>query len=175
MIARIYWLSLMALLLSACSVEPNQDLKQWVKQSDQQVSQQIEPLPEVAPYEGFTYAADDLFEPFKPRKVIDQNKKDGANKGPDLERRKELLESYALDRLTFVGTLEQAKVNYALIKADNTIHRVKAGNYLGQNFGRIVAINETEVLLKESIQDSEGEWKESDAALQLVDELEKKK
>lgn len=173
--ARIYLLLLLAVVVSACSSEPNEDLRQWVKASDEQMTQQIEPLPEVAPYEGFTYAGDDLFEPFKPRKVVDQNKKDGANKGPDLERRKELLESYPLDKLSFVGTLERTKTNYALIKADNTIHRVKAGNYLGQNFGRIVAINETEVLLKESIQDSEGEWKESDAALQLVDELENKK
>jgi type IV pilus assembly protein PilP len=173
--SRIYLLTVVAIFVSACSSEPNEDLRQWVKESDDKVTQQIEPLPEVAPYEGFTYAGDDLFEPFKQRKVIDPNKKDGTNKGPDLERRKELLESYPLDQLTFVGTMEQSKTNYALIKADNTIHRVKAGNYLGQNFGRIVAINETEVLLKESIQDSEGEWKESEAALQLVDELEKKK
>jgi type IV pilus assembly protein PilP len=173
--ARFYLLSLIAVFVSACSSEPNQDLRQWVKESDEKVTQQIEPLPDVTPYEGFTYAGDDLFEPFKPRKLVDQNKKDGANKGPDLERRKELLETYPLDQLTFVGTIEQAKANYALIRADNTIHRVKAGNYLGQNFGRIVAINETEVMLKESIQDSEGEWKESDAALQLLDELEKKK
>ncbi len=173
--ARIYLCSLVAVFLSACSTEPNEDLRNWVKESDQQVTQGIEPLPEVAPYEGFTYVGDDLFEPFKPRKLIDQNKKDGANKGPDLDRRKELLETYPLDQLTFVGTMEKAKRNYALIKADNTIHRVTGGNYLGQNFGRIVAINETEVLLEESIQDSEGEWKESEAALQLLDELEKKK
>ena len=173
--ARICLLLLVALFVSACSTEPNEDLRTWVNESDQQVAQGIEPLPEVAPYEGFTYVEDGLFEPFKPRKLIDQNKKDGANTGPDLDRRKELLESYPLDQLTFVGTLERAKKNYALIKADNTIHRVTAGNYLGQNFGRIAAINETEVLLKESIQDSEGEWKESEAALQLLDELEKKK
>lgn len=173
--AQIYLLLLTALLVSACSSEPNQDLRQWVKASDGKVTQQIEPLPEVAPYEGFTYAADDLFEPFKPRRLNDKNKKDGANKGPDLERRKELLESYPLDQLTFVGTLERAKTSYALIKADSTIHRVKAGNFLGQNFGQIVAVNENEVVLKESIQDSEGEWKVSDAALQLLDELENKK
>ncbi len=173
--ARIFLFSLIAVFVAACSSEPNEDLRTWVKESGQRVSQGIEPLPEAAPYEGFTYVGDDLFEPFKPRKPIDQNKKDGANKGPDLERRKELLESYPLDQLTFVGTMERAKTSYALIKADNTIHRVTAGNFLGQNFGRIVAINETEVLLKESIQDSEGEWKESEAALQLVDELEKTK
>jgi type IV pilus assembly protein PilP len=173
--ARIYLFSLIVMLLAGCSTEPNEDLRKWVKESEEKVTQQIEPLPEVSPYQGFTYAGDDLFEPFKPRKLVDQNKKDSANKGPDLERRKELLESYPLDQLTFVGTMEQSKTNYALIKADNTIHRVKSGNYLGQNFGQIVVINETEVLLRESIQDSEGEWKESDAALQLVDELEKKK
>ena len=160
--------------LAACSSEPNEDLKQWVTESEQQVAQKIEPLPEVAPYQAFTYAADDLFEPFKQRKAIDQQKKDGVDKGPDLNRRKELLESYPLGQLKFVGTLEKAKIHYALIRADQTVHRVKEGNFLGQNFGRIVGINETEVTLKESIQDSEGDWKENEAALQLIDELEKK-
>ena len=116
----------------------------------------------------------DLFEPFKQRKLADQQKKDSANQGPDLNRRKELLETYPLDQLKFVGTLEKAKTHYALIRAEQTVHRVKAGNFLGQNFGQIVVINETEVTLKESIQDSEGEWKESEAALQLIDDLEKK-
>ncbi len=160
--------------LFGCSSEPNQDLKQWVSDSDQQVTQKIEPLPEVVPYQAFTYAAEDLFEPFKQRKLIDQQKKDSANQGPDLNRRKELLETYPLDQLKFVGTLEKAKIHYALIRAEQTVHRVKAGNFLGQNFGQIVVINETEVTLKESIQDSEGEWKESEAALQLIDDLEKK-
>ncbi len=172
---RICLFLLIVVFVCACSTEPNEDLRNWVKESDQQVVQGIEPLPEVVLYEGFTYIGDDLFEPFKPRKLIDQNKKGGANRGPDLERRKQLLESYPLDQLTFVGTMERAKTSYALIKADATIHRVTAGNYLGQNFGRIVAINETEVVLTESTQDSEGEWKENEAALQLLDELEKNK
>jgi type IV pilus assembly protein PilP len=163
-----------AILLTGCSAEPNEDLKQWVKESEQQVSQKIEPLPDVAPYHAFTYAAEEMFEPFKPRKLIDQKKVDSANKGPDLNRRKELLELYPLDQLKFVGTMEKAKTAYALIRADKTVHRVKAGNFLGQNFGQIVTINETEVTLKESIQDSEGEWKDSEAALQLIDETEKK-
>ena len=161
-------------LIAGCSSEPNEDLKQWVRDSDKGVTQKIEPLPEVAPYQAFTYAAEDLFEPFKPRKLVDQQKKDSANKGPDLNRRKELLETYPLDQLKFVGTMEKAKIHYALIRADKTVHRVTAGNFIGQNFGQIVAINETEVTLKESIQDSEGEWKVSEAALQLIDELEKK-
>ena len=161
-------------LLAGCSVEPNEDLKQWVKESEQKVAQKIEPLPDVAPYQAFTYSAEDSFEPFKPRKLTDTRKIEGGNKGPDLNRRKELLESYPLDQLKFVGTLEKAKTHYALIRADKTVHRVKAGNFIGQNFGQIVVINESEVTLKESIQDSEGEWKESEAALQLIDEMEKK-
>ena len=163
------------IVLTGCSGEPNQDLKEWVAASGKRVTQSIEPLPEVAPYEAFTYSAEDLFEPFKPRKLVDRQKQNGANKGPDLNRRKELLESYQLDQLKFVGTLEQAKTMYALIRADNTVHRVKIGNYLGQNFGRILAITDTEVKLTESIQDSEGEWKESQAALDRLDDQEKKK
>lgn len=168
-------LLILVVALAGCSGEPNQDLKEWVADSGKRVTQSIEPLPEVAPYVAFSYSADDMFEPFKPRKLVDKQKQDGANKGPDLSRRKELLESYQLDQLKFVGTLEQAKISYALIRADNTVHRVKQGNFLGQNFGKIVAITDTEVKLTESIQDSEGEWKESDATLDLLDDQEKKK
>jgi type IV pilus assembly protein PilP len=161
-------------MLFGCSSEPNQDLKDWVAKSGNELPRSIEALPEVKAYEPFVYVADELTEPFKPRKIAEKQKADAENKGPDLNRRKELLESYPLDKLKFVGTLEQNKANYALIRADSTVHRVKLGNYLGQNFGHIITINETELQLKESIQDSEGTWKESEATLQLIDEQEKK-
>ena len=104
------WILFVPFALLGCSGEPNQDLKEWVAESGKRVNQNIEPLPEVSPYEAFTYAAQDLFEPFKPRKLVDKQKQDGANKGPDLTRRKELLESYQLDQLKYVGTLSQAPI-----------------------------------------------------------------
>jgi type IV pilus assembly protein PilP len=165
----------LAVLLAACSREPNQDLKEWVRESDKRFTQKIEPLPEVKPYDAFAYIAQDMQDPFRPRKVEEAQKKKGENKGPDLNRRKELLESYPLDQLRFVGTMEQNKATHALVRADATIHTVKVGNYLGQNFGVVTGITETEIKLQESIQDSEGDWKEHETILQLIDDQEKKK
>jgi type IV pilus assembly protein PilP len=75
-----------------------------------------------------------------------------------------------------VGTLQQHKVMHALVKTpDNNLFRVKAGNYLGQNFGRITGITDTTISLKEIVQDSNGSWEEKDQALQLLDVLEAKR
>jgi type IV pilus assembly protein PilP len=167
-------LFLALLSLAGCSREPNGDLRQWVQDSGNGLRSQIEPLPEVKAYEPFSYEAFNMQDPFKPRR-LEEEKKRSDNPGPDLTRRKELLESYPLDQLKFVGTLEQGKKTFALVKAEDTIHRVKAGNYLGQNFGLIMGVSDTEVKLKESIQDSEGEWKETETALQLIEDQQQEK
>jgi type IV pilus assembly protein PilP len=86
---------------------------------------------------------------------------------PDLQRRREPLESYPLDTLRMVGTLEQAGLRYALLQADKTVLRVKVGNYVGQNFGMISRITESAVELKEIVQDASGEWIERPATLEL--------
>ena len=93
---------------------------------------------------------------------------------PDLNRRKEPLESYPLESLKMVGTLQQGKAVYALVKADNTVYRVKSGNYIGQNFGLISNIGDTEIKLKEIVQDTAGDWTERLSSLQLIDESERK-
>ena len=162
----LVWL---ALLLAACGQEAQQDLRKWVANSGQGLSARVEALPEVKSYDPFAYDAFAIDDPFKPRK-LGEDRKPGNTQGPDLSRRKELLESYPLEQLKFVGTLEQKKTTYALISADGTIHRVKTGNYLGQNFGLITEVVETEIKLKESLQDSEGEWKENEATLHLIEE-----
>ena len=75
-----------------------------------------------------------------------------------------------------VGTLEQKKEMYALVKTpDNSIFRVRPGNFVGQNFGRIVAITESNVKLKEILQGGAGNWEEKDQVLLLQEEAETKK
>ena len=172
---RLACLFTLVLALASCVGEPNQDLKQWVQDSGRGLLARIDPLPEMKSFETFAYNTFDVQEPFQPRKLIEEQKKGQQNKGPDLVRRKEMLESYPLEQLRLVGTLEQRRIPYALIQAENTIHRVRQGNYAGQNFGLITEIGETEVKLKESIQDSEGDWKEHEVALQLIAEQENKK
>lgn len=164
-----------AFVLGACSGEQHGDLRQFVKDSDKLPHGRIPPLPEVKPYEPFTYNAFDLIDPFKPRK-IQPPKGSGSGAAPDLNRRREPLEAYPLETLRMVGTLEQKKQLYALVKGpDNTLFRVTSGNYLGQNFGRIVGISESTIKLKEILQDVGGNWEEKDQVLLLQEEAEARK
>lgn len=159
------------LALAGC-VGENSDLKQFVKDSGGKGPVAIEPLPQVKPFEPFAYEGFDLPDPFKPRKlVVKQN--DGGGLQPDLNRRKEPLESYPLEQLKMVGTLQQNKDIFALVKADKTLYRVKKGNYLGQNFGLITDITDSEVKLKEIVQDSAGDWAERASSLPLLEEPDK--
>jgi type IV pilus assembly protein PilP len=92
---------------------------------------------------------------------------------PELNRRKQPLEAYPLDTMTMVGSLNRQGQLVALVKVDNLLYQVRAGSYLGQNYGRVNKITETEVTLREIVQDSAGEWTERPAALQLQEEASK--
>jgi type IV pilus assembly protein PilP len=166
-------------VLSGCGGEQYQDLRQFVKDSGANLRGRVEPLPEVKPYEAFTYDAFDLPDPFRPRgnQPFDKTAGSGAGPAPDPNRRKESLEGYPLEGLKMVGTLQDKnKKMFALIKTpDNNIYQVKGGNYLGQNFGVISMITETSITLKEVIQDTAGVWTERTSSLQLLDEEESKK
>lgn len=168
---RIVWLITIMLALAGCAGEYS-DLKQYVKDSDKNLPRGIEPLPQVKPFEPFTYEGFDLPDPFKPRKlVVKQN--EGGGLQPDMNRRKEPLEAFPLEQLKMVGTLQQNKDIYALVRAEKTLYRVKKGNYLGQNFGLITDITDSEVKLKEIVQDGVGDWAERASSLPLLEEPEK--
>jgi type IV pilus assembly protein PilP len=162
--------------VAACSGEEHSDLTRFVQESEKLPHGNIPPLPEVKPYEPYTYNAYDLVDPFKPRKIEPPKGAGAGGIAPDLNRRREPLEAYPLENLRMVGTLEQNKRMYALVRApDNTLYRVTSGNYLGQNFGRIVGISESQVKLKEIVQDSAGNWEEKEQVLLLSEEQEAKK
>ena len=166
----------LALILAGCSGEEHSDLRDFVKESEKLPRGNIPPLPEVKPYEAFTYDAFDLTDPFKPRKIEPPKNAAAGGVQPDLNRRKEPLEAFPLDTLKMVGTLQQKDSIFALIRTpDSTLFRVKSGNYMGQNFGRIMAISDAGIKLKEIVQDSGGNWEEKEQMLQLQDEAETKK
>ncbi|MEQ1517036.1 MAG: pilus assembly protein PilP [Usitatibacteraceae bacterium] len=154
--------------LSGCG-EGFSDLRAWVKESDKNVPRKIDPLPQVKPFAPFTYEGFDLPDPFKPRKLAVKQNEGGGGLAPDLNRRKEPLEAFPLEQLKMVGTLTQSGATYALVKAEKTLYRVKKGNYLGQNFGLITEINDTEVKLKEIVQDTAGDWTERQSVLPLLE------
>lgn len=164
-----------ALLLGACSGEEHSDLREFVKESDKMPGGRIPPLPEVKPYEPFAYNAYDLTDPFKPRKIEPPKTTAKGGIQPDFNRQREALEAFPLENLAMVGTLQQKGKVFALIRApDKGLYRVASGNYLGQNFGRIVGITETDIKLKEIVQDSGGNWEEKEQALMLQEQETKK-
>lgn len=164
-----------ALLLGGCSGEEHSDLREFVKESDKMPGGRIPPLPEVKPYEPFAYNAYDLTDPFKPRKIEPPKTTAKGGIQPDFNRQREALEAFPLENLAMVGTLQQKGKVFALVRApDKGLYRVSSGNYLGQNFGRIVGITETDIKLKEIVQDSGGNWEEKDQALMLQEQETKK-
>lgn len=159
---------LLGLTLAACSGGGMDDLQQFVAESGKGLHGRVPPLPEVKPYEPFTYDAADLPDPFKPRKL--QPTKGGGGLQPNFNRPKEALEAYPLDALKMVGTLQQKNVHYALVKTpDNNVYRVKIGNYVGQNFGIVTDVSDSEIKLTELIQDSAGEWTERNTSIPLTE------
>jgi type IV pilus assembly protein PilP len=156
------------LALAGCSSEID-ELKQFVRDSDKGIPRRVEPLPAVKPFEPFAYEGFDLPDPFKPRKLSAPKEGAGGGVAPDLNRRKEPLEAFPLEQLTMVGTLTQNKETYALVRADKTLYRVKKGNYMGQNFGLITDVTDSEIKLKEIVQDSAGDWAERQSVLPLLE------
>jgi type IV pilus assembly protein PilP len=162
-----------ALALGACTGEQFGDLKQELAQMTKDLRGRVDPLPQVKTYEPVPYRGESLVDPFMPGRIVVAQVGGGAGAGaggglaPDVNRPKEPLEAFPLDGIQMVGTLTQGAEVYALVKAGPNLYRVKKGNYMGQNFGLITAIDEAQISLKEVIQDSGGEWVERTATLQL--------
>ena len=154
--------------LAACGGESHSDLRAWMQEQGRGVKGKLDPLPQVKPYEPFAYNAFDLNDPFKPRKI--EPVRGGSKLAPDLNRRKEPLEAFPLESLQMVGTLQRGKNRFALVRTtDKDIYQVKVGNYMGQNFGVVVDINDSEIRLKELVQDGAGDWTERSSTIQLAE------
>lgn len=175
-IAKIFVLGALAALLSACSDGRGfKDLDQFMKQAREAPRGVVEPLPEFQAYEAFTYQSADRRSPFEPPIEVQASlnrKPPETNIKPDENRPKELLEQYDLKNLSMVGTLKRAdgETLWALV-ADNEggIHRVREGNYMGGNFGRVVNITETRIELIEIVPNGQGGWVERPRTLTLSD------
>ncbi|HNP62396.1 MAG TPA: pilus assembly protein PilP [Woeseiaceae bacterium] len=162
-------LALLALGVSACG-GGGDDLDKYINEVKARPGGRIEPLPEITPYEVFSYVADvqGLRSPFRPDTPQAGGK--GGGPRPDVERSREYLESFPLDTLSMVGTLHIGETMYGLVQtSDGLIHRVTPGNYMGQNDGRITEISESEIGLVEIISDGIGGYIERDAAVGLSD------
>ncbi|MDQ2916947.1 MAG: pilus assembly protein PilP [Pseudomonadota bacterium] len=156
-------------LLAGCGSSSHQDLVNWMAEQGKGVRGHLDPIPQIKAYEPFAYNDFDLPDPFKPRK-IEPTKTDSTSKlAPDLNRRREPLEAYPLESLSMVGTLEKGKTLYALVKTpERDLYQVRQGNHIGTNFGVIVGISDTDIKLKELVQDGSGDWSERSSTLNLL-------
>lgn len=163
---------LLAGVLAGCTGEDMSDLKTYVNKVESRKGGRIKPLPEFKTYENYAYVPAERRDPFEPVRDVTAPEQAGQAGGsgiqPDFDRRRETLESFPLDALEFVGHLQRKDDEWALIAApDGLVHRVQAGNYLGQNHGKIEVVTESKILLTEIVPDGTGGWIEREAALAL--------
>lgn len=150
-------------ILTGC-LSNNDDLEEWMKHEAEQMKGKVTPLPAVKPFTPIEYIGREMNDPFAPKRVS----KTTAN-APDEKRKKEFLESFPLDRLIMVGTIKKKGELWALIQApDYTISMVKPGDYLGQNFGKVNAVKDNALRIKESVLDPQGDWAEREIDLNLA-------
>lgn len=154
-------------LLSGCS-RGMSDLDAYIAEVKARPGGRIEPLPEIRTYQTFRYDPGDARSPFVPDVPTAGSVAGGVR--PDADRRREYLESFPLDTLRMVGTVSMGGRLYGLVQtSDKLVHRVLAGNYIGQNDGRIVSINSSEIQVLEIIPDGLGGYIERAASISLGD------
>ena len=171
-ITQYRWISflpicLLSIGLIACNGGEGDDLDKFMQNAARDMHPRIKPLPEVKPYLALLYNADGtLGDPFSTRKASNKS----TSHQPDMNRPKEPMEAYPLEGLKYVGLLSKTKLTYALLRTpDNGVQQVKVGSYIGQNFGLITRITDSEIVLKEIVEDDlSGDWIErvSNLALQ---------
>jgi type IV pilus assembly protein PilP len=156
--------------LVGCSGD-QEEIQGWMQQESQRIKPHVEPIHPPRKFEPEAYVGGNGADPFSVAKMI-AGTRAGANGSSallatEMKRRKEPLEAYPLDSMKMVGLVIREGQPHALLKVDNLLHYVKVGDYLGQNFGKITRITETEIDLREIVQDASGEWVESSSSLQL--------
>lgn len=156
-------------VLAGCAGDDQQDIKEWMDAESKTMRGAVKPLPEIKPFPVVAYSAAPITEPFKVSR-IEPDKARGGGARPDMNRRREPLEAYPLESLRMVGVLRQGKVVEALIRADKNLYQVKVGNYMGQDFGVVTNISDTEVALRELVEDVNGDWVERASTLMLQEQ-----
>jgi len=171
-------LTLLPLLaLAGCGDSDVQEVRTWMKQVDSQTQPTVKPLQAPKKFVPFAYTAADQPDPFNANKLLAELAKSrpGGGLQPDTNRRKEFLESFPLDVMKMVGTLEKDKQIFGLLQIDHTVYQVRPGQHAGQNFGLITSVSEDAITIKEIVQDAAGDWVERMSKLELQESKENTK
>lgn len=166
------WLCVSGVLVSLAGCDANKDFADLTAFMDGVRARPvgtIEPLPKFRAYETFTYEAASLRSPFQPPVKIDlQNRQRGSRLiAPDENRVKQFLEGFNIETFEMVGTLGNGSGTFALLRGEGGVYRVKVGDYLGRNNGRIVSVSEGQVDVIEIVPDGEGAWLERPRVISL--------
>lgn len=170
-ISLIVALALFTMVLGACSSDNLEDLRGYIDEVKARQGGRIEPVPEFKPFETASYDVDADRDPFSPSvlKKADQDAAADASLQPDPTRRKEALEEFPLDSLKMTGTLESGNQRWAIIAApDGVIYRVRPGNYIGQNNGKILEVSDQKLLVTEIVPDGLGGWRIRESTVALI-------
>ena len=159
--------------LAGCAAD-NEDLQQWMADQRRHTTPKVTPITEPTRYVPLAYAGGGAVDAFAGERLTQALRRESgpASVGaslltPELNRRKEPLEAFPLDVMSMVGSLDRGGQRVALVKVDQLLHQVRAGNHLGQNYGRVTKISESDIALREIVQDAAGEWIERTTTLQL--------
>lgn len=163
--------TLLALVVLAGCGANTDELNDWMEQQKRTVKPSVQPIPAPKKFEPQPYTATSAVEPFSNQKIGAGTRLEGGAANPvlaaQLRRRKQPLEAYPLDAMKMVGTVARQGSPHALIEVDKLLHHVKVGEYIGQNYGQVTQIDETELTLRELVQDAAGEWIERTTTLLL--------
>ena len=171
---------LCALPMWGCGSTGEDELRQWMANERAQAKPRVTPISEPKQFLPQPYVADEGMEPFNVLKLTQALKRESAQVAtnaaliaPEMARRKEPLEAFPLDAMAMVGSMNKNGKPTALLTVDKLLYQVQLGNYLGQNYGRITAITETPIQLREIVQDPTGDWIERTTSLELQEEAKK--
>lgn len=160
-------------ILSGCGSKDD-ELQQWMVVQKGSTAVKVKPIAEPKKFIPQAYTEASNMEPFNSQKLLQALSRDSSQSAgnlalisPELARRKETLESFPLDVVTMVGILNKNSALVGLLRVDKLLYQVKVGNYIGQNYGRIIKITDSEIVLREIVQDAAGEWIERKVNLQL--------
>jgi len=159
--------------LAGCAPNRHDDLTAWISEQRASVRSQVEPISEPTAYVPSNFSGLAAMSPFSQDKLMVLLRAQAASPqispliAAELKRRKEPLERVPLDTLTMVGLLNRGAETVALVRSDQLLHQVRIGNHLGMDYGRVTAITETQIALREIVQDAAGEWMERTTTLQL--------
>jgi type IV pilus assembly protein PilP len=167
---RLVPVALLVALVAGCGADVD-ELQQWMEEQKRVVRPNVEPLSPPKKFNPQAYTALTAVEPFSTQKLTVALKQEARQPNSllaaEINRRKSPLEAYPIDSMSMVGSVVRGGRPYALLKVDNLLYQVRPGEYIGQNYGKITQISETEIEYREIVQDAAGEWVERNAALRL--------